>query len=359
MLQVRLLTLSVMTSLAIIGCSKDDSANVEISSVDTTSETTAETNEAHIEAGQKAALPEEMEEEVQIVAEDESELVHYTVANGEYSEQCGFKNDAGNVIVKAEYDFCGGFNEGMAYLLKKNMKSDSDGGYYLGYTNSSGELVIPVNIEADYGWMLDARDFSEGVVAVLNKGKWGYLDKQGSTVIPFEYETASDFSNSLATVSKDYQYGAIDRAGKTVIDMKYSRLGEFKEGLATFTPADSDKNGFINTQGKVIVKPIWDQTMPFSEGRAAVAKGDYENAKWGFIDTSGNVVIEPKYDHAYIDPMGDSPDVIGGYFEDGTIDVYQDGENGQVTAITIDKNGNELKRKKYDYLSDVLEEMYN
>ena len=82
MLQVRLLTFSVMTSLAIVGCSKDDSANVEISSVDTTPETTTETNEAHIEAGQEAAIPEEMEEKVQIVAEDESELVHYTVANG-------------------------------------------------------------------------------------------------------------------------------------------------------------------------------------------------------------------------------------------------------------------------------------
>jgi hypothetical protein len=270
------------------------------------------------------------------------------------SELCGFKNSEGKIVIKAEYDFCGAFHDGMAYLLKKNLKSDSDGGYYIGYVNNSGELVIPVNIEADYGWMLDARDFSEGVVAILNKDQWGYMDKEGNTVIPFKYESASDFSNALATVSKDYKYGAIDHSGKTAIDFKYNHLGEFKDGLANFTPADSEKNGFINSKGKEIIAPIWDQAMDFSEGLAAVAKGDYDNAKWGFVDTSGKVVIEPQYDHAFLEPGGDSPDVIGGYFENGTMVVYQDGEDGQIAAITIDKNGKELKRKNYANYSDLL-----
>ncbi len=85
--------------------------------------------------------------------------------------------------------------------------------------------------------------------------------------------------------------------------------------------------------------------MDFSEELAAFGQGEYGKMKWGFIDTSGKVVIEPKYDHVYIDPMDDSPDVFGGYFENGTIDVYQDGENQKVTAITIDKKGKELKHK--------------
>ncbi len=84
-------------------------------------------------------------------------------------------------------------------------------------------------------------------------------------------------------------------------------------------------------------------------------KGTYENTSWEFINTLGNVVIVPNYDQVYIYPMGDSPDVIGSYFENGTIDVYQDGENGQVTDITIDKKGKELKRKKYENFSDLLQ----
>ncbi|WP_264754744.1 hypothetical protein [Psychrobacter sp. Sarcosine-3u-12] len=39
--------------------------------------------------------------------------------------------------------------------------------------------------------------------------------------------------------------------------------------------------------------------------------------------------------------MGDSPDVIGGYFENGTIDVYQNADNEKVTTIIIEKKGKE------------------
>lgn len=347
MLRRKFIVLSVMTSLALSGCSKNESVP---DTVNTTDNMSVESNKIETE------LNTEVTPKLEILppVETDSKLVEYTVADGEYSELCGFKNSEGKIIVKAEYDFCGAFHDGMAYLLKKNLKSDSDGGYYIGYVNNSGELVIPVNIEADYGWMLDARDFNEGLVAILNKDQWGYMDKEGNTVIPFKYESASDFSNALATVSKDYKYGAIDRSGKTVLDFKYNHLGEFKEGLASFTPANSEKSGFINAKGKEVIAPIWDQAMDFSEGLAAVAKGDYENAKWGFVDTSGKVVIEPQYDHAFLEPGGDSPDVIGGYFENGTMVVYQDGEDGQITAITIDKNGKELKRKNYANYSDLL-----
>lgn len=342
-----------MTAFALSGCSNNNTAAEETNTVTTTTDTIADSTEVPVESEPVSVSEDEVTPEVT------ADLIHYTVSVGEYSEQCGFKDEAGNVVVKAEYDFCGEFNEGMAYLLKNDPTTNSEGAYMIGYVNSIGELVIPVDIAADYGWFLDARDFSEGLVAVLKKDKWGYMDKKGNIVMPFEYETASDFSNGLATVSKDYKYGAINHSGDSVINLKYSHLGEFKEGLAAFTPVNSDKNGFINTKGKVIVEPIWDQAMDFSEGRAAVAKGDYENAKWGFIDPTGKVVIEPKYDSAFIEAMGDSPDVTGGYFENGTIDVYQNGENGEVTAITIDKNGKELKRKKYAGVIDVLDEMYN
>ncbi|GAA0804831.1 WG repeat-containing protein [Psychrobacter piscatorii] len=356
MLRKKVIALTVITSLLFIGCSKSESvpstrnANDDIS-IKSTNVEAASNIEPNIEVAPET-------EETSTI-DSVSKLVQYVVPNGEYSEQCGFKNNEGKIVAKAEYDFCGTFHEGMAYLLKKNLKSDSDGGYYLGYTNGSGELVIPVSIEADYGWMLDARNFSEGLVAILNKDQWGYMDKEGRAVIPFEFDSASDFINGIATVSKDYKYGAIDRSGKVVLEFKYSHLGDFKEGLASFSPMNSDKQGFINTKGKEVIAPIWDQTMHFAEGRAAVAKGDYENAKWGFVDALGKVIIEPKYDGVFVDPGGDSPDVIGGYFENGTIDVYQEGENGQVTAITIDKNGKELKREDYASTLDVLDSMYN
>lgn len=56
------------------------------------------------------------------------------------------------------------------------------------------------------------------------------------------------------------------------------------------------------------------------------------------------MVIEPKYDSAFIEALGDSPDVNGGYFKNDTITVYQNGEDGK-----------ELKRKEYASFSDLLQ----
>lgn len=347
MLRNRVIILSVMTGLALSGCSKSETSVEEADTLDNIANTA-------VESIKVSATPVEVSDK-DTISKDAPDLVKYTVANRDYAEKCGFKNTEGKIVVRAEYDFCGDFSEGMAYLLKQNLKADSDGAYYLGYVNSAGKLVIPVDIEADYGWMLDPRDFSQGIVAVLKKGKWGYMDKEGKSAIPFNFDSASNFTDSVATVSKDYKYGVINQNGETVVNFKYDQLGEFKEGLAAFTPADSEKQGFINTKGEIIVAATWDQVMGFSEGQAAVAKGDYENAKWGFIDAKGKVVIEPKYDNVYIDEGGDSPDVIGGYFENGTIDVYQNGENDAVTAITIDKNGKELKRKEYASFFDLMQ----
>lgn len=45
-----------------------------------------------------------------------------------------------------------------------------------------------------------AREFSEGLAAVKENGKWGYIDTEGNTVIPFQYDGASSFAEGYAIV---------------------------------------------------------------------------------------------------------------------------------------------------------------
>ena len=40
----------------------------------------------------------------------------------------------------------------------------------------------------DYAW-----DFSEGLARVEINGKWGYINKQGESVIPARYDDTGDF----------------------------------------------------------------------------------------------------------------------------------------------------------------------
>ena len=46
--------------------------------------------------------------------------------------------------------------------------------------------------------------------------------------------------------------------------------------------------GYVNMEGKEVIKPQYDQANGFSEGLAAVCKG----GKWCLIDKNGNVAAK-------------------------------------------------------------------
>lgn len=52
--------------------------------------------------------------------------------------------------------------------------------------------------------------------------------------------------------------------------------------------------GFIDSTGRMIIPPRFDDAFPFTEGRAAVRLA----SKWGYIDATGTFVIEPQFDYA-------------------------------------------------------------
>ena len=62
--------------------------------------------------------------------------------------------------------------------------------------------------------------------------KWGFIDKTGKVIVPFEYEEAYDFQDGLARVSKNNKWGAIDETGEEVIQCQYNELLSFCDGLA-------------------------------------------------------------------------------------------------------------------------------
>lgn len=51
--------------------------------------------------------------------------------------------------------------------------------------------------------MLDGRDFSESLVAILKDGKWEYMNKKGEIAVPFNYESARDFTNGMLPIWND------------------------------------------------------------------------------------------------------------------------------------------------------------
>jgi len=160
-----------------------------------------------------------------------------------------------------------------------------DGKY--GFIDKAGTLVIP------YRWDF-ARDFSDGLASVKKDGKYGFIDKTGNLVIPCQWDEAYGFyKNGLSIVKRDGKCGWIDKTGALVIPCQWDDAWGFEDGLARVKR--DGKYGFIDTTGSLVIPSRWDDAWGFEDGLARVKR----DGKWGFIDTTGALVIPCQWDETY------------------------------------------------------------
>lgn len=208
--------------------------------------------------------------------------------------------------------------EGLTYHIDKSGKplagelgKDADGGYK---DIRSGKIIInAANL---------AGEFSEGLVDVKIKGKWGFMDLSGKVVIRPVFDAATSFSEGLAPVEVKGKWGYIDHQGKMVIQPQFDSADQFIDGIAGV--GVQEKQGYIDKTGNFMVKPEFVSGFlgRFSEGLVAVCNDeDADNVKCGFRDTSGKIVIGMEYDD-----VGD--------FHDGMAIVRTNGN-----YLCIDKSG--------------------
>ncbi len=65
-------------------------------------------------------------------------------------------------------------------------------------------------------------DEARNLFPIEQNKKWGYIDRDGKTVIPPQFEFAEEFSEGLALVQLNGKWGFIDASGTLVIDARYS-----------------------------------------------------------------------------------------------------------------------------------------
>lgn len=130
---------------------------------------------------------------------------------------------------------------------------------------------------------------------ILLNGEWGYIDNNGSIVIPPQFETARDFSNGYAAVRSNQSWGFINESTKQLtVQPSFNIVGNFNENGLTQAQALGEPYGFINTSGEFAIPAQYDLALEFSESRAAVRV----DGQWGFIDETGNMIIETTFSDA-------------------------------------------------------------
>lgn len=197
----------------------------------------------------------------------------------------GYIDKTGKIVIKPQWEEANIFSEGLAAVKKAND--------CYGYIDRMGKTIIPPNWES-------AGDFHENLAPVswgtYYGGKGGYIDKTGRLVIQ-----ASDswywwfeFSNGLAPIRNNKaRWGFINTEGTEVIPCKWKEAGSFFEGLA----AVKDIRGewcYIDTKGniKIPANSKWKYAGPFGNGLAPVKNWDEQ---WGYINTKGELVIDYKW----------------------------------------------------------------
>ncbi len=131
---------------------------------------------------------------------------------------------------------------------------------------------------------------SENLYPINDKNGGGYINKNGKIILEQKYNFAFRYIGDYAIVQgKNLKYGVIDKNGKTVIDFEYDNLDNLNENLVTYN--ENGKFGFIDIVKNQKSKAIYDNIKKFKGGLAPVCVND----KWGFINTKGEYVIPPKY----------------------------------------------------------------
>jgi hypothetical protein len=216
------------------------------------------------------------------------------------------------------------------YLLLRDLESIKKKFYPIlsngkwGFVDNEGTVVVPCL----YDWV---EEFSEGFAGCSFNEKAGFIDGGGKVVIPFHYEHVESFLQGTAIVQKDKKYGIINKRGKEVIPFEYDEIADYSEGFAVVSI--NEKYGYINAKGNVIIPTIYSEAGDFNEGFAVVKM----NEQFGYIDTSGKQLTVITFDWC-------------GNFENGRAKVQLNNKFG-----IIDKAGDTLLPFIYDFLGDYSE----
>ncbi len=131
--------------------------------------------------------------------------------------------------------------------------------------------------------------FSEKLAGVSVKGRWGFIDDDGKTVVEPLFHEVRPFHKGYASVKLVNKWGIVDRKGRYVVNPTYDDMGVFSEDLVAVKV--DGKWGYINVKDKMVIQPQFSEALQFSSGLAAVRIG----SNWGFIDSDGRFAINPRF----------------------------------------------------------------
>jgi hypothetical protein len=201
-----------------------------------------------------------------------------------YDKDCrvGYIDVTGNIIVEPKFTYAGRFSEGLAYVSE-----GEDSGYY--YIDSQGNNVFDK-------YFKNAESFSCGRAVVIDSDdNHIIIDTNGETIADLGNVSASIYADDMLCIKfNSEKYGYADLDGDIVITPTYDFAADFYEGFAAVSFDDQYNLQMINKQGDIVLDSdytfdVIGYTDRISNGLIRINNDSEQNA--GYIDIKGNIVI--------------------------------------------------------------------
>ncbi len=157
----------------------------------------------------------------------------------------GVLDKNGKETIHCIYDNISRYSNGVTIIRHDNKYAVAD---------RDGRFLIPFSLV-----FVEIGDFHQerALAARFNlmseriRKQYGFIDKQGNTVVPFIFEDGHDrFSNGLAGMRYKGCWGYIDTSGNKVINFQYDTVTRFSHGRAMVRERDVIR--VIDTRGRII-----------------------------------------------------------------------------------------------------------
>lgn len=172
-------------------------------------------------------------------------------------------NQKGEVEVQTNFSTVSGFSEGL--LMVAQGKSFND----FGYADFHGNFVIK-------GPYYSVKPFEKGVAVVSkSSNEQGLIDITGKVIIPLEYETVYNNlveSNYIGTVKgREWEYFTKEGLPFTEANVSWIGSANYTE-LMPYKDADTEKYGFLNRDGEVVIPATFRTAKEFSKDGLALVE---------------------------------------------------------------------------------------
>lgn len=251
----------------------------------------------------------------------------------------GYVNLSGDIVISPGYSWAWFFRDGLASVAKK---IDKEPRSRYGIIDRNGKIVIPIIYEfidvihscffaakkdGKWGYINEKGDvivdyifeapnqsvFPPNVCMAVLNGKAGLLDEKGQWILPASYDKVYQGGEVLIALAKKGKVGFVDAKGNTVIDFQFLEVPRhevnsytFSEGLAVIALSTSqiklgengptvdviDKSAVIDKTGKVLFRFPGRARSQYKNGFLLVGLPD---ETYGLVDRSGNWHPLPSY----------------------------------------------------------------